>query len=384
MSDPRSQQFDPEVPLTPEEEEAYAALSDTADWRPESEGYTPDESQEQRPKSKLRSGAGDLGSALTQGGSIGDKAKNVALQAAQNSGVGGETAQNVADTVQKVNRARKAAVATANFITKVAPWTAKFFALFSNPYVLAVNVVIIIALLLIGAIVVGFVAASQVYGRQTSTGGAGASGEVLERLAQRAEWLQQNWQNYSNTGGVSAMAVAPSGSTQANEWAAACPNIVGYIWGYPPGYVGYNGINNAWGNYSKQPELFQAYAFSFSGGGNGSVTPGYSLDRPPAGAIVSSFSTSAAGHTYVMLTDELVIDNWSGGGIAFGVAGAGPRKLTDRDRAQIVGWALPVNEGFEGSFITGPFDGIREDAGSNEALPGLPEVPEWASVLEVN
>ncbi len=320
------------------------------------------------PKSKIPTNAGDFK------GMAAGAAANAAKNAAANTPGVGEAIEKAEEVKQNVEKANKVVQGVKNGAQAVAGFAKGFVAFVINPW-FYVTVAIILAITLI---VITSVTSVQVYGTTKTTSTSGASGEMLERLAQRADWLQKNYTEHGETTGpLYELAQSPKSNLSANEWRAACPNIVAFIYGLSPYLINYNGNWNAYKNWKNHPELYESYAFSLSYG-DGSASPGAALSRPPAGAIVSIQYGTEAGHTFVMLTDELVIDNWSGGGILFGQIGGGPRVISDAQRAQIVGWALPKSEGFEGTFITGTFDGAAEGAPAQEPMPKLEEVPEWA------
>jgi hypothetical protein len=281
---------------------------------------------------------------------------------------GGEKAQ---EAVEKTEQAVKFSKNIAEDAKKMAAAAKSAVAVFGNPY----TWIAILAALVVGVIIVSIIAVGQVYGQTKSTTEAGISaGAMQQRLAQRAEWLQQNVQNYPNSGALTSTAPGPKGGLGSNPWGAACPQIVQLIYGLSPYLTGWMGANNAYKNYSAHPEMYEAWAFSGGSGeygayGNGTTSAGATLQNPPPGAIVSIENSPAwyntccpgAGHTFVMLTDELV----------------GPRILDDTMRSHIVGWALPKGEGFEGSFITGSFDGMAPEAPAQSPQPGLPPVPAY-------
>jgi len=307
----------------------------------------------------------------------GDSAKNIATNAAKNTAMQApgvkETAETIEKIDEKVKQTRKLADDVRRGVQTISAGVAKGIALLGNPVFWIVTGVI----LLLTLVLITIISTSEVYGQQKSTGGSGASGEVLERLAQRAQWLQEHYTEYDGSQSLSSLGALPASNLSNNPWGSACPNIVAIIWGLSPYLINYNGNVNAYENWSDHPEMYQAYAFD-SFYGNGDASTGAQLAYPPAGAIVSMDTGKPAGHTYVMLTDELIIDNYGLGGIG---AGTGPRimSLTNGGlRGTITGWALPNNEGFEGTFITGAFDGMPENAAPNFAMPDLPPVPTWA------
>lgn len=353
------------------------------DSQPSTADSQGESSEEGKRGSSKRSKLLEDGAGSSKGLNPGAMAKNAASSAATSMLESSETGQKVNATVEKVNRVRKMGENIANSIRTASVYGRWFVTTVTNPYFWIVTAIVVGLAALGTNIYAGTTAFSQVFGTQRSSGGSGAAGEVLERLAQRAQWLAENHVGTTYAYEITSLGAAPSSALGAgNDWAVACPDIVAIIWGLPPSYVAGNGSVNAWRNFNNNRDLFQAYAFTVHT--NGSFTSqamasdGAQLEYPPAGAIVSMTSRGDAGHTLVMLTEELVIDN-AGGGIGGGTA---PRILSDAERGKITGWALPNNEGFEGTFITGPFDGMPENSAPNEPMPGLPPVPEWALATE--
>lgn len=368
MSDEKS--YDEEVPLSPEEEEERGLPEEEGfDRNAERDYNEPSEKAAPKQKGALRPGAGETGKKLPN---VKDAAKGAAKDAASKVGAAIPGSEHLDAAQEKVKQARKLGTDIARTAQAVGSGFSKVIAAVASPaFWISALVIIVATLLLISVMSIG-----QVFGKQTSTGGSGAAADVLGRLAQRAEWLQEHYSEYPKTQDLTSLGLAPASNLSSNPWPSACPNIVAIIYGLSPYLVNYNGNVNAYDNYSAHPEMYQSHAFGYSRG-DGSVTPGASLSQPPPGAIVSiDYPGGAYGHTFVMLTDTLVIDNWGSGGIANG--GPGPRVLSDTMRSQIVGWALPVNEGFEGTFITGSFTGEAENAAPNPAMPGLPPLPAWA------
>ncbi len=222
-----------------------------------------------------------------------------------------------------------------------------------------------------------------------STCGAQMSAEVLGRLQQRALFLEKNsTPGYTVTTDPKLAAYFDKlNVTNANTWEAACPDIVNIIYGLSPSYVGNDGVVNAYLNYSRHSELYASATFlegTYDTGKNAvTINTGvggvavfksagtYIGDDIPAGAIVSRTSDSDPGHTFVILFVEAdgtydVVDN--SGGYVPGGDGTQYRKIapTSPERNNIVGWALPKDTGFEGTFL-------------NDA-EGLPAVPaQWVS-----
>lgn len=352
----------------PENEELPQSVTDDDEAR--------DSVARKEPSSRFGGGVGDL-----KGNAIEAGKRKLAEKVP-----GGEAAQEAA---QKAEQAVKFSKNIAEDAKRVASSVKSAVTVFGNPYTwIAIGIAIVV-----GVIIVSILAIGQVYGQTKSTaeGGSGVSaGAMQQRLAQRAEWLQHNVQNYPDSGSLTDIAPAPKGGVGSNDWGGACPQIVQIIYGMSPYLTGWMGANNAYNNYKAHPEMYEAWSFSSGGGnygayGDGTSSPGATLQNPPPGAIVSlenqpqwyNTCCTGAGHTFVMLTDELVIDNWGGGGVANGAIGSGPRIVDDEMRAHIVGWALPKSEGFEGSFITGSFDGMAPEAPQQAAQPGLPPVPAY-------
>lgn len=318
---------------------------------------------------KLGEGVGDLKGAAIEAG------KNKVAKAIP----GSERVEEAAENVEKASSFTRTMISDAKNMLGVVKGA---FAFLANPATLiSLGVVVVVAVLVISTMAIG-----QVYGQTKTTSTAEISaGAMQQRLAQRAEWLQHNYRDYGNAGQLIATAPGPKSNVAGNAWVAACPDIVALIYGLSPYLTGYNGVKNAYQNYKNHPDMYEAWAFASGAHGDGSSSPGASLQDPPPGAIVSIENDSGwyatccpgAGHTFVMLTDELVIDNFSGGGILQGTPGGGPRILNDTMRSHIVGWALPKGEGFEGTFITGSFEGAAENAPEQDALPNLPPVPTY-------
>ncbi len=349
----------------------YEPVDHDADSVPQDPNYDPDVEYQDSDLPQQEIDRADAARSVLSGGGIKGAATDWATQKAKDAVP--EGAQEVVDKTQK------AATLAGKLKTDVmATFTAikSGFVFLANPYIWIVLAVVVI----IGAIIVGVVAGTQVHGTtQTSTQGGSAAGAMQQRLAQRADWLQKHYSEYGGESGpLYDLAPGAPGSGKSNlssnAWRAACPNIVAFIYGLSPYLINYNGVNNAESNWENHPEMYESYAFN-SGRTSGA---GVSLSRPPAGAIVSIDYGTVAGHTFVMLTDELVIDNWSGGGIVFGNVGGGPRVISETMRGQITGWALPKSEGFEGTFITGSFEGAAEGAPDQEPMPDLGPVPTWA------
>lgn len=310
-------------------------------------------------RNKLGDGVGDL-----QGGLANAAKKQLVAKNPE--------AAKVQETAEKAEEVTRFSKNLANDFKNFAASVKPVLAVFANPYVW----VGIVAALVITALIVSVLAIGQVFGQTKSSqeGSSGVAGAMQQRLAQRAEWLQHHYRDYGDTTGpLYDLAPGPKSRLSANEWRAACSNIVPFIYGLSPYLVNYNGNTNAESNWEAHPEMYESYSFN-----DGRSSPGASINRPPAGAIVSiNYEGGAWGHTFVMLTDELVIDNWSGGGIVFGNIGGGPRIISDSMRNQITGWALPKSEGFEGTFITGTFEGAAAGSPDQAPMPDLPPVPEW-------
>lgn len=369
---------------TPEEviyaDNAYDPWQDP-DYVP-SEDYLPEEELERdEARKSALDRAGDVRDASKLGNTPANLKESVVNAAKEKAFGAVPGAEKAAEVAENTNKAIKAGTYVVDGLKNFAG-ALKGAVVALNPYV----VVPVLAALLVVVMVVAGLAAGQVYGQTKSTSEAGyAGGAMQQRLAQRAEWLQQNYRDYDNAGQLVAMAPSPKSSVAGNAWVAACTDIVALIYGLSPYLTGYNGVKNAYQNYKNHPDKYEAWAFASGAHGDGSSSPGASLQDPPPGAIVSIENDSGwyatccpgAGHTFVMLTDELVIDNFSGGGILQGTPGGGPRILNDTMRSHIVGWALPKGEGFEGTFITGSFEGAAENAPEQDALPNLPPVPTY-------
>lgn len=326
-------------------------------------------------KNKLGAGVGDLKGGLANAAKKQLVSKN-------------PEAAKVQETAEKAQEAVKVSTNLVNDFKNFATAAKPAIAALANPYVW----VGILAALVLGALIISVLAFGQVFGQTKSSveGGSFSAGAMQQRLAQRAEWLQQNVQNYGESGDLTSGAPSPKGGLGSNEWRGACPQIVQIIYGLSPYLTGWMGANNAYKNYAAHPEMYEAWAFTSGSGeygayGDGTTSAGATIQNPPPGAIVSIENSPAwyntccpgAGHTFVMLTDELVIDNWSTGGVTSGNPGVGPRILDDTMRSHIVGWALPKSEGFEGSFITGTFDGMAPESPQQGPMPGLPPVPAY-------
>lgn len=343
-----------EAPMTPEEEESS----------PEDLGKEESEREKEQEKPRRqRLGEADDSKVNPIKDSATDKIKD--------SIPGSEVVEDVKEKVEKTRRLTQgfqAAVQSFSVAVKMGA------ALFSNPWVWVTSL-IILAIALLGVSVSD---AYQVYGTTKSTSVGSASKDMLGRLAQRAEWLQTHWKEYSDSESLTGLDTATNKSNLAdNPWSSACPNIVAIIYGLSPYLTGYNGNHNAYENWAAHPEMYDAYAFGLALGGNGQVSPGRSLQDPPAGAIVSIDYGDGVGHTFVMLTDSLVIDNWGTTGIGK-LGSSTPRVISQSQKDQIVGWALPKSQGFEGSFITGGFAGAAAESPQQSAMPGLQDVPAWA------
>jgi len=328
---------------------------------------------QEKPKSKIPTNAGDLKGMAT--GAAANMAKNAAGSAP---GVG-EAMQKAEEVKQKVEQANRIVNGVKAGAEAAAGFAKGFVAFVINPWAWVTALV----LLVVTVLIITAVTSVQVYGTTKTTSTGGAAGEMLERLAQRGDWLQNHYTEFGgDSGQLFELAESPKSSLSPNPWASACPNIVALIYGLSPYLVNYMGNANAYQNYKAHPEMYEAWSFSTGSNpygqswGDGTSSPGATLTRPPAGAIVSIHYGTPAGHTFVMLTDELVIDN-GGGGIAFGPPG--PRVVSDTQRGQITGWALPKSEGFEGTFITGTFEGAGEGFPAQAPMPNLGAVPEWAS-----
>lgn len=199
----------------------------------------------------------------------------------------------------------------------------------------------------------------QTFGQlESAQAGAGMSDEVLGRLAQRALFLAEHNHNF-DTSDQFVVAYGGEPRTNNNPWAIACPDIVNIIYGLPPNYIGNNGSVNAWENYKRAVAAgLTPTAWWFPS----TASPGAQQNAPPAGAIVSSLSnTSSAGHTWVMLTDEIVIDNSA---VVNGSVPSREYRTFDPGGQTITGWFVPPDEGYEGEHLND--------------VPGLPAVPDWA------
>ncbi len=238
-------------------------------------------------------------------------------------------------------------------------WTlGKIWAVVSNPafWITAAVAILIFVVANLSTTAVQTVGAQEVQ----VAGGSGASEEMLERLAQRATMIQ----DFAKPGqGAHAFGQAyPNGYRiygLDNDWTSACVDIVGYIYGIPAVYSTGNGYNNAQKNYELMKNAgLEAQAWWFPG----SASPGAVREQPPAGAIVSTGAVpgNQYGHAFVMLTNELIIDNSA---TIPGKPGTGPRKLSERDTNVMTGWFVPPNEGYEGTYMND--------------FPDLPPVPDW-------
>lgn len=357
-----------------DEPEAYRDHGNSVPQNPEGDHYIQDDElpesyreedeardslAEAERKSKLGAGVGDL-----QGGLANAAKKQLVAKNPE--------AAKVQETAEKAEEAVKASTNLINDFKNMASVAKPAIAALSNPYVW----IGILAALVVTALIISVLAVGQVFGQtKSSQEGGGAAGAMQQRLAQRAEWLQHHYEEYGGTTGpLYELAPSPKSRLSPNSWRASCPNIVAFIYGLSPYLVNYNGNVNAQKNWANYPEMYEAYAFN-----DGRSSGGAGLGQPPAGAIVSiNYPGSEVGHTFVMLTDELIIDNWGGGGIVFGTVGGGPRIISDTMRGQITGWALPKSEGFEGTFITGTFEGAAAGAPAQSPMPDLPPVPAWA------
>lgn len=247
-------------------------------------------------------------------------------------------------------------------------WTVKaIVGVVTNP---ATYLILLVAFLLMFAITI-----DQTYGRSDAKSGAQMSQEVIERLTQRAVFITMYDQDFPSTGASPGDAGTSSkrftlemggdlGSWVAgNNWITACNDIVGMIYGQPKDYVAWDGRINAIRNYEHMKSMgHQPIAWWFD---NGDSSPGASQNSPPPGAIVSSApfgDPNAQGHTWVMLTDEIIIDNT----VSVGDEAKKPeyRVGLSYPGSEIVGWVLPPAEGYEGEFLND--------------RPDLPPVPEWA------
>jgi hypothetical protein len=267
-----------------------------------------------------------------------------------------EKATKVAAQVERTAAAARATVA------RVA-WTAKSaVAVLANP-VTWISIVVVIALFVIGNVAsttyrtVGSIAADG------ENGGAGTGSDLLARLAQRGLLLSMESKNFNNVNQFASAHNGDPGRLNGNPWAQACPDIVNMIYGMPDLYVGNNGNVNAYRNYQRLVASgAQAQAWWFPE----TSSPGAAKQKPPAGAIVSTLSSSPYGHTYVVLTDDYkVIDNtWNINKQGTTTSPQRFRTLDEGYRNRILGWFVPPAEGYEGTFL-------NDD-------PMLPPAPEWA------
>jgi len=400
MSDTRNsppdEEFPERDPYLDRDTPDYSFPEDYDEYPPEEPldyDYPDQSDQEPTNDASSENGNGGVKSKLGEGvGNLKDKAIGNAKEAASDKlkesvpGVG-----SAVDTAEKIQERASFAKNLWGDLKQSLSVFKSIGSFLANPAVYITAAVSVIVIML----VVTIMAMSHVYGQTKSevdeNSGGGltvTAGAMQQRLAQRAEWLQNNYKNYGNSNSA-ALAVGGPG-VAANGWAAACPQIVQLIYGLSPYLNGYMGSVNAYNNYKAHPDMYEAWAFSNRSGtygayGDGSKSEGAELLNPPPGAIVSIenepmwYSTCCvgAGHTFVMLTDELVIDNFSGGGIYQAPVSGGPRVLSDTMRSHIVGWALPKSEGFEGTAITGSFDGAAPSAKQNQKMPGLGPVPSY-------
>lgn len=382
--------FDRDVPEHPFGDQYY-------DYPPEEPLDYGDEEPEPLPKDSSKEGDSAVGGVKPKlgagSGSLKDQVIGGAKEAASNKVK--EAVPGVSGAVEAAEKMQERASFVKNLwgdVKQMGSVVKGIVPFITNPAVYITAIVSAVVIMLVVAIM----AMSHVYGQTKSevdenSAGGGltvTAGAMQQRLAQRAEWLQNNYKNYGNSNSA-ALAVGGPGVV-ANSWAAACPQIVQLIYGLSPYLNGYMGSVNAYSNYKAHPDMYEAWAFSNRSGaygayGDGSKSEGAELLNPPPGAIVSIenepmwYSTCCvgAGHTFVMLTDELVIDNFSGGGIYQAPVSGGPRVLSDTMRSHIVGWALPKSEGFEGTAITGSFSGAAAGAKQNQKMPGLGPVPSY-------